>query len=184
MIYFAQSENGSIKIGYTRKSAMGRIGALKSAMSEKITLLATMPGSLKTEKALHKKFSAYCVGGEWFNPDKSILVFIEENSIKESDCVEFHDADALEKDVAESIKRLRLLKNLTRQDLCKLAGVSENALRHLESGTAGASVRTLVRVVKALNRQDWISNLAPVISVNPLDMVRGKPRRRARPKKS
>lgn len=184
MIYFAQSENGFIKIGYTRKSARGRINTLKSALSEKIILLATMSGSLETERALHKKFADYCVGGEWFSPDQSLLVFIEENSTKESDCVEFHDADVLEKDVAKSIKRLRLLKNLTRQDLCKLANVSENALRHLEGGASGASVRTLVRVVKALNRQDWISNLAPVISVNPLDMVKGKPRRRARSKKS
>ena len=34
-----------------------------------------------------------------------------------------------------------------------------NALRHLEQGE-GASVKTLIRVARALGRQDWLMNVA------------------------
>jgi transcriptional regulator with XRE-family HTH domain len=33
-----------------------------------------------------------------------------------------------------NIKSLRLLKNLTRKTLCAQAGISQNALRHIEGG--------------------------------------------------
>ena len=90
----------------------------------------------------------------------------------------------LESQLGESIKALRLQKNIDRQTLCHRAGVSMNALRHLET-VQGATVKTLVRVVRALERQEWFEGMAPKVSINPLHMVRGKPfRQRAskRPK--
>lgn len=88
----------------------------------------------------------------------------------------FSTPQELEEMLGESLKLLRLLKNLDRRTLCARAGISESALRHLEGGT-GATVKTLVRTVKALGRESWIAGIAPQVSINPLHMVRGKPTR-------
>lgn len=79
----------------------------------------------------------------------------------------------LELVLGENIKALRLQKNLDRRSLCEQAGISENALRHLEGGK-GATIKTLVRVVKALGRANWLMSVAPQVSINPLHMVREK----------
>jgi len=84
-----------------------------------------------------------------------------------------YSAQELELKLGESLKRLRLQKNLDRQTLCEHAGVSMNALRHLEAGH-GVTIKTLIRVVRALGRQDWLESIAPTVSINPLHLVRSK----------
>jgi len=79
----------------------------------------------------------------------------------------------LEVMLGENLKALRLQKNLDRRTLCHQAGISENALRHLEGGK-GATLKTLVRVIKALDRESWLVGIAPQVSINPLHMVREK----------
>lgn len=73
-------------------------------------------------------------------------------------------------EVGESIRKLRLQKNLPQSLLAAQAGVSMTALRHLEAGR-GANLATLIRVVRALDKQAWLRSLAPRISVNPLHMA-------------
>lgn len=80
--------------------------------------------------------------------------------------------DELQFIIGESVKRIRLNKNVSRESVCEQAGISMNALRHLEDGS-GASTKTLLSVVIAFNRQDWVKSLAPIVSINPLTMVRG-----------
>lgn len=89
------------------------------------------------------------------------------------------EMDLLEKDLGIQIKNIRLMKNTDRQTLCEQAGISQNALRHLEDGR-GATVKTLIHIAYVLGKIDWIKNFAPTVSINPLHMVRGKPRRRAK----
>lgn len=85
--------------------------------------------------------------------------------------------------VGESIRALRLQKNLTQRVLAGQAGVSLTALRHLESGQ-GANLFTLVRIVRALDKQEWLLALAPRVTINPLHMTSlHAPRQRARQKK-
>ena len=79
----------------------------------------------------------------------------------------------LELSLGESIKTLRLQKNLDRQTLCEMSGVSMNALRHLETG-AGTTVKTLILVTRSLGCEDWITALAPQMSINPLHIVKMK----------
>ena len=86
----------------------------------------------------------------------------------------------LETVLGDNLKSLRLQKNLNRKMLCERAGISENALRHLEGGK-GATLKTLVRVVRALDREAWLISISPQVSINPLHMTREKqPRQRAR----
>ena len=85
--------------------------------------------------------------------------------------------------IGENIRSLRLQKNLTQHSLAAQAGVSMTALRHLESGQ-GAALATLIRIVRALDKQEWLESLAPRASINPLHMVQSHlARQRARTKK-
>jgi hypothetical protein len=91
--------------------------------------------------------------------------------------------EELEVELGASIKALRLHKNLDRQSLCNWAGISVNALRNLESGQ-GATIKTLIRVIRTLDREDWLRSIAPITSINPLHLVRHKPMRQRASKRS
>ncbi len=80
--------------------------------------------------------------------------------------------------LGENIKTLRLQKNNDRRSLCAQAGISETALRNLEGGK-GATVNTFIRVMKALNKIEWLNQIAPTASINPLHIVKNKQRQRA-----
>jgi transcriptional regulator with XRE-family HTH domain len=85
----------------------------------------------------------------------------------------------LELKLGLDIKNMRLAKNISRESLCEKAGISLNALRHLESGS-GATIKTLIPVLKILNKVDWLISISPEISINPLNMTkRGKSRKSA-----
>jgi transcriptional regulator with XRE-family HTH domain len=85
--------------------------------------------------------------------------------------------------LGEDIKALRLQKNIDRKTLCARAGISEHALRNLEGGK-GSTLKTLIRILKALKRESWLNTLSPTTSINPLHLVRKKAQRqRARRKK-
>ncbi|WP_457427441.1 helix-turn-helix domain-containing protein [Roseateles sp. P5_E7] len=88
-------------------------------------------------------------------------------------------ADELIAALGEDIKRLRLDKNVAQLDLAKQAGISRTALVNLESG-AGATLGTLVRVLRVLGREGWLATLAPKVTVSPIDVMRlGHQRQRA-----
>ena len=70
----------------------------------------------------------------------------------------------LEQMLGKSLKSLRLQRNLDQISLSERAGVSVSALKQLESGQ-GATIKTLLRIVRALNRSDWIQTLAPEVSI-------------------
>lgn len=91
-----------------------------------------------------------------------------------------HTPQELELMLGEHLRAIRLQKNLDRKTLCEQAGISLNALRHLETGQ-GATIKTLIRVISALGKQEWLSSLAPTTSIHPLHMVTGnRIRQRAR----
>jgi transcriptional regulator with XRE-family HTH domain len=73
--------------------------------------------------------------------------------------------------LGEAIRDLRLAHNLAQVDLASQAGVSRTALRHLESGE-GATLSTLIRIIRALGREDWLASLTAQPTINPLHMVR------------
>jgi len=87
--------------------------------------------------------------------------------------------EELECEIGDQLKRLRLFKNLDQKTLAERAGVSVRALRNIEGGE-GSTVRTLVCVLRALGRQDWLDTIGPVATINPLMLTReAQPRQRA-----
>ena len=88
-------------------------------------------------------------------------------------------AEEWEAELGQQVRASRLRQNLDQRQLAERAGIGLNAVKHLESGK-GATVRSLVQVLRALNRADWLRALAPAVSISPVQMLKAKaPRRRA-----
>ena len=84
-----------------------------------------------------------------------------------------------EAELGRQIRALRLRENLDQQQLANRAGIALNAVKNLEGGK-GATLRSLVQTLRALNREDWIRSLAPPVSISPIQMLKTKaPRQRA-----
>ena len=81
----------------------------------------------------------------------------------------------LEQLLGSRLRELRILRNLDQVSLAERAGVSLNALKHLESGK-GARVNSLIKVVRALDRTDWLDTLAPTVSISPRQMLKRESR--------
>jgi transcriptional regulator with XRE-family HTH domain len=74
--------------------------------------------------------------------------------------------------LGEGLRALRLDRNLEQKTLADQAAVSVSALKNLEGGK-GANISTLVRVLRALGREDWLKTIAPVVTINPLTLPTG-----------
>ena len=73
--------------------------------------------------------------------------------------------------LGEQVRRLRIARDLDQLTLAGLANVSVGAIKNLESGK-GSSLKTLILVLRALNKDDWLMMLAPAATVSPLQMLR------------
>ena len=73
------------------------------------------------------------------------------------------------------LRELRILRNLDQVSLAERSGVSLNALKHLESGK-GARVNSLIKVLRGLDRADWLETLAPTVSISPMQMLKRESR--------
>ncbi len=76
--------------------------------------------------------------------------------------------------LGQQLRELRLRQNIDQRRLAEQAGVALNVIKNLESGK-GATVTSLVKVLRALGRTDWIGTLAPAVSISPLQMLKAKP---------
>ena len=63
-----------------------RLSTLQTMSPTPLNLLKVIPGTIKKERELHKKFVIYKHHGEWFCKSKFLLGFIEEvdNNAKSS----------------------------------------------------------------------------------------------------
>jgi transcriptional regulator with XRE-family HTH domain len=81
--------------------------------------------------------------------------------------------DELEEVLGYHVRTARLSKDLTQAEVAERANVSIGAVRHLESGS-GATVATLVKVLRALGEENWLRTLSPAPeqrAFNPLDLL-------------
>lgn len=89
--------------------------------------------------------------------------------------------DELEQTLGRAVRSLRLAQRLTQVEAADRADVSLGALKHLESG-AGATISTLVKVLRALGADGWLATLAPPAEpFDPLALLEQRQRERARP---
>lgn len=91
----------------------------------------------------------------------------------------YQTVEELEAVLGANLKALRLDLNIDQQTVAGRAGISISALKNLENGR-GSTVRTLVSILRALERADWLTTIAPVASINPLTLTESAtPRQRA-----
>ena len=88
-----------------------------------------------------------------------------------------------ERRLGEQIRARRLKSELTTKELAAYAELSPRTVQNLEHGR-GSTVATLVRVLRALNAEDWLESLTPEEPVSPIQMleaerVKRRPRQRA-----
>lgn len=78
------------------------------------------------------------------------------------------------------IERLRLQRNQSLVDLAKAAGVGTATLQRLETGK-NANFKTVIQVLRAMNRLGDLDNIIPEVEVSPFEIsdARRTPRRRA-----
>lgn len=89
------------------------------------------------------------------------------------------DPGRLEAELGRQLRVLRLRLNLNQRQLADRAGIALNVVKNLEGGK-GSTVRSLVQVLRVLDRADWLGTLAPAVSISPVQMLGTKaPRQRA-----
>ena len=83
-------------------------------------------------------------------------------------------------DIGSMLKRERLYRNLSQKVVSERSGISESALKNLESGR-GASLTTFIQVCRTLGKDEWVMRLGPTDAVSIKDFAKrgGKPRQRA-----
>lgn len=86
-------------------------------------------------------------------------------------------------ELGEQMRALRLRANLDQVSLAKRAGIGLTAIKNLESGK-GATLKTLIKALRVLDRADWLDTLAPPVSISPLQMLKAKPARQRARKRS
>jgi len=75
-----------------------------------------------------------------------------------------------EHELGVQVKRARLALNLGQEELAHRANLSLGAVKGLEHGN-GSTVKTFVRVVRALGKQDWLGGLEPEPEIGPFDLL-------------
>lgn len=78
--------------------------------------------------------------------------------------------------LGRQLRDLRLRQNVDQRQLAEQAGVALNVVKNLEAGK-GATVKSLVKVLRILGRVEWLDSLAPAVSISPLQMLKSKPSR-------
>lgn len=76
-----------------------------------------------------------------------------------------------EASLGAQVRRARLYEDMTQAELADQANISPVTLANLESGR-GSTLRTLIKVVRALGREDWLELLEPIPTVSPLALAR------------
>lgn len=85
-------------------------------------------------------------------------------------------AEEWEATLGQQLRDLRLRQNVDQRQLSEQAGVALNVVKNLEAGN-GATVKSLIKVLRALGRIVWLDTLAPAVSISPLQMLKSKPSR-------
>ena len=77
-VYFIEAEGlDRFKIGWATDPGL-RLEALRIGSPVPLAVRGTMPGSVQTERRLHRQFASSRLGGEWFASTPELLEFVEQ----------------------------------------------------------------------------------------------------------
>lgn len=75
-VYFAESENGLIKIGTTRWCPVTRVARICASSAVLVRLIAVFDGDREIEKSYHAQFSVFRRWGEWFACEGDLRTYV------------------------------------------------------------------------------------------------------------
>lgn len=87
--------------------------------------------------------------------------------------------EELEGLVGAQIRQRRLQRNLTLDQVADQAGLARRTVQNLEHGH-GSTVATLVKVLRVLDADDWLTTLTPPEPISPVALRDQRQRRRQR----
>ena len=90
------------------------------------------------------------------------------------------DTEEWESSLGAQVRSLRIARELDQSQLAERAGVSLGSIKSLEQGR-GSTLKTVVRVARALGREEWLAGFAPRVPISPIDVLRSsrrEPRKR------
>lgn len=163
MIYFIQTEDGPIKIGYTT-SVKKRMNTLQTSSPKKLTLLAEMQGSRTFEREIHNKFHHIKMTGEWFRPEQELMNFIQDlkgtaTATGERKIVLLPNLARQMVNMGENIKLARLRRNLSAAMIAERADITRTTLRSIERGDASVSIGNIAKVLFTLGLSEDLEKL-------------------------
>lgn len=89
------------------------------------------------------------------------------------------DDQAIVEELGNRLRRLRLNRDVSQQELAERSGLSTRTIRNIESGQ-NPSLESLIKVMRALGLVDRFDELLPPPVPSPMDMLRLEGRRRER----
>jgi transcriptional regulator with XRE-family HTH domain len=84
--------------------------------------------------------------------------------------IDYRTPEEWEEVLGQQIRNLRILRNMAQQALSEQAGVALNVIKRIESGKT-STTKSLIKILRVLNRVEWLETLAPKVTVNPLQMT-------------
>lgn len=76
------------------------------------------------------------------------------------------------------LRNARLERNLSQAALAEAAGIGRVTLQRIEDGASGASLPSLIRILRALDLSEGLDRLVPEVVPSPLEEARRPGRRR------
>jgi transcriptional regulator with XRE-family HTH domain len=87
---------------------------------------------------------------------------------------------AVLQELGSRLRESRLRRNLSQARLAEEAGVGRVTLQRLEEGASGASLPSLIRVLRALGLVEGLDQLIPEAAPSPIEELRRRGQRRQR----
>lgn len=76
-VYFIVcKETERCKIGFTKGDPLKRLRNMQTGAAGELRLVAAQPGNIDTERALHERFAAQNVHGEWFDVTDDLFAYM------------------------------------------------------------------------------------------------------------
>ncbi|MBL7996016.1 helix-turn-helix transcriptional regulator [bacterium] len=81
------------------------------------------------------------------------------------------------KEIGGSLRHMRLNKNISQEQLARMAGVDRTTISRMEAGRA-ATLLTLVQVLRALDKLDILNVFSEEPQISPLQVLKMQERQR------
>lgn len=158
MIYFIQSGDDAIKIGYTGSpNPSARLSELQISTHHRLRLIAVLNGDRSLEETLHKRFCASHIRGEWFRLSDELKEFLA--TVPPANECEYQKnprriapSSPERTERASIVRAARKMLGWDQGRLAAEAGLSLMVIKNIERETSDARSSTMDSIFKAFSR--------------------------------